>query len=229
MIDHLHFKACWKNSVSTHNRNIKALATEVFKLKNNIAPEIMKELFAPKMSPYDLRNNNSFQKRRVNSVWHDTESVSYPGQKMWDLVPNEIKEFESPNAFKFKIKRRTPEEFSCRACKIYIGQVGSRVCNNVKKLFFSERKLYVINIIIVYKYGCWNVARITNSYDMKVYFHSIKTTLYLIKYNFIISTFFSWYQNIFLFNQNEFVFNKIYFHYINVFFMISKYIFIQSK
>ena len=32
------------NSVSIHHRNIKALATEMFKVKNNVAPEIMKEL-----------------------------------------------------------------------------------------------------------------------------------------------------------------------------------------
>ena len=57
-----------------------------------------------------------------------------------------------------------------------------------------------------------------NSYDMKIYFHSIKTTLYLIKYIFIISPFFSWYQNRFLFNQNKFLFNKMYFHYITFFF-----------
>ena len=56
------------NSVSIHHRNIQALATEMFKVKNNIALQIMKELFAPKMSPYDLRNNNSFKKRRINSV-----------------------------------------------------------------------------------------------------------------------------------------------------------------
>ena len=37
------------NSVSIHHRKIQALATEMFKVKNNIAPEIMKELFAPKM------------------------------------------------------------------------------------------------------------------------------------------------------------------------------------
>ena len=37
------------NSVSIHHRNIQALATEMFKVKNNIAPEIMKEIFAPKM------------------------------------------------------------------------------------------------------------------------------------------------------------------------------------
>ena len=33
-----------------------------------------------------------------------------------------------------------------------------------------------------------------NSYDMKIYFHSIKITLYLIKYIFIVSPFFSGYQ-----------------------------------
>ena len=30
------------NSVSIHHRNVQALATEMFKVKNNIAPEIMK-------------------------------------------------------------------------------------------------------------------------------------------------------------------------------------------
>ena len=112
------------NSVSIHDRNIQALANEMFKVKNNIAPEIMKELFAPKMSSYDLRNNDSFQRRSVNSVWHGTESVSYLGPKVWDLVPNEIKESESLNGFKFKIKRWVPERCPPRICKTYLGQVG---------------------------------------------------------------------------------------------------------
>ena len=70
------------------------------------------------------RNNNSLERRRVNYIWHSTESVSYLGPKIWDLVPNEIKESESLNAFKFKIKRWIPEECPCRICKIYLGQVG---------------------------------------------------------------------------------------------------------
>ena len=40
---------------------MQALGTEMFKLKNDIAPEIMKELVAPKMSRYYLRNNDSFK------------------------------------------------------------------------------------------------------------------------------------------------------------------------
>ena len=80
----------------------------MFKVKNNVAPEIMKELFAPKMSPYDLRNIDSFKRRRVNTVWHGTESVSYLDPEIWDLAPNEIKESESLNACKFKIKKWVP-------------------------------------------------------------------------------------------------------------------------
>ena len=60
----------------------------------------------------------------VKSVRHGTESVSYLGPKIWDLVPNEIKESESLNGFKFKIKRWVPEGYPCRICKIYLGQVG---------------------------------------------------------------------------------------------------------
>ena len=96
----------------------------MFKVENDVALEIMIEIFAPKISFYDLRNNDSFKRRRVKSVWHGTQSVSYLSPKIWDLVPNEIKESESLNGFKFKIKRWVSEGCSCRICKMYLGQVG---------------------------------------------------------------------------------------------------------
>ena len=86
-------------SVSVHHRNIQVLATKMFKVKNNIAPGVMKELLRPKMSRYGLRSNNSFERRRGNSGRYDTESVSYLGSKTWDLVPNEIKQSDIFNAF----------------------------------------------------------------------------------------------------------------------------------
>ena len=58
------------------------------------------------MIPYDLRNYNSFKRRRVNFVWHGTEQLSYLAPKMWDLVYNEMKKSESLNTFKFKMERK---------------------------------------------------------------------------------------------------------------------------
>ena len=49
-------------------------------------------------------------------------------------------------------------------------------------------------------------------HDIKMYFHSIKTNLRSIRYIFIISPFSSWYQNIFSFSQNKFAFSKKYFY-----------------
>ena len=43
---------------------------------------------------------------------------------IYDLVPNEIKEYESLNVFKSKINRWVPEGCPCRICKIYNGQEG---------------------------------------------------------------------------------------------------------
>ena len=48
------------NSVSIHHRHIQALAIKMFRVKKNIAREIIKELFVPKISLYGLHNNNSF-------------------------------------------------------------------------------------------------------------------------------------------------------------------------
>ena len=61
---------------------------------------------------------------RANSFWHVTESVFDLGPKMWDIVPNEIRESDSSNAFKFKIKRCVPEECPCRIYKHILGKWG---------------------------------------------------------------------------------------------------------
>ena len=59
----------------------------MFKVKNDIALGIMEELFVSEISRYDFRNDNSFRRMRVNSVWDGTDSVSYIGLKILDLVP----------------------------------------------------------------------------------------------------------------------------------------------
>ena len=49
---------------------------------------------------YKLRNHNTFVRRQVNSVFNGTETLSCPGPKTWDLVPNEIKQSDSLKSFK---------------------------------------------------------------------------------------------------------------------------------
>ena len=78
------------NSVSIHHRNLHALATEMFKIHRGLSPDILREIFVPKISLYNLRRNNTFEQRQVHSVYHGTELLSFLGLKMWDLLPSNL-------------------------------------------------------------------------------------------------------------------------------------------
>ena len=84
---------------------------------------------------------------------------------------------------------------------------------------------YTLNLLSYCCVWLMKCCKNKNSY-MKKYFHSIKTALYFIKYTFIISPCFSWYQKIFSFSQNKFVFSKKHFYHINFCFIQVKYVFI---
>ena len=61
------------NSYKTHDRNLQKLVTEIFKVKTNLGPEIMKELFE---SPQALRNELKLKTRKIHSVRYGIETGS---------------------------------------------------------------------------------------------------------------------------------------------------------
>ena len=103
---------------------MQVLATEIFKIHRGLNPEILRERFVPKTSSYNVRRNDTFEKRKVHSVYHGTESLSFLGPKIWNLVPVELKQSETLYSFKLKIRNWVPFECPCRLCKMCIQQVG---------------------------------------------------------------------------------------------------------
>ena len=112
------------NSVSIHHRNVQKLAIEIYKVLHGSSPPILHDIFVPVSRPYNFRRNDTLQRRRVNSVRHGTESVSFLGPKIWDLVPSDIILWQSLSIFKRKIKKWVPLQCPCRLCKIYLQHVG---------------------------------------------------------------------------------------------------------
>ena len=73
------------NYASVHQNNINALAVEMYKVANDISPEIMNKVF--KLSEerhYHLRHNKQFLVDPIHSVFDGSESSSYFGPKIWD-------------------------------------------------------------------------------------------------------------------------------------------------
>ena len=112
------------NSVTIHHRNIRILVIEIFKVLQGLSPPLLNEVFVERNCNYTLRGNNFLNRRRVNSVRNGTEVVSFLASKIWDILPKEIKNSETLNAFKSKIKNYVPQECPCRLCRIYVSQKG---------------------------------------------------------------------------------------------------------
>ena len=113
------------NSVSIHHKNLQALAIEMFKVYTKTSPEIMQEVFqVKKQGNYNLRNQKKFVIPQVKSVNHGLESVRFLGPKIWENLPNDLKNKESADSFKTTIKRWKPESCQCRLCKTYFQNIG---------------------------------------------------------------------------------------------------------
>ena len=103
------------DSVSIHMRNIQILATKIYKLVNNLLPPSMNRVFKlDSDSRYNLRQILQFSRSLIKSVYHGTESISYLGPKIWDILPDEHEAIQNLDTFKIKIKNWKPENCSCR-------------------------------------------------------------------------------------------------------------------
>ena len=79
-------------SVAIHTRNLQILAMEKFKVYRNISLAIFSEIFHRRDINYNLRINSDFAMPNVRSVSYGSESISYLGPKIWDIVPLELEE-----------------------------------------------------------------------------------------------------------------------------------------
>ena len=82
-------------SVSIHQRNMKILDTNIFKMRNDLGPEIMKDIFHFVQKPYNLRNDSTLQRRRNRAVYFGIQSTSSLAPKIWQIVLCDIKKAKS--------------------------------------------------------------------------------------------------------------------------------------
>ena len=93
------------NAVTIDQRNLQVFATEIFKVKNNLSPEIMKQVFDFQESYYNLRSKTSqLRMENIKTTHYGIQSVKFLGPKIWAMVPQNIKNCKSLQEFKKLIK-----------------------------------------------------------------------------------------------------------------------------
>ena len=73
--------------VIIHQRILQILATEIYKVRNDLGPEIMKDNFHSVQKTYNLRNDSTLQKLRNLTVYFGTEGICSLAPKIWEIVP----------------------------------------------------------------------------------------------------------------------------------------------
>ena len=112
------------HSVTVHHKNLQALVTEIFKVKNDLAPD-MKDAYELKEPPYNLRSeSNHFTRRNVKTTYYGLSSIKHLAPQIWELVPQSLKKCKTLNEFKTKIKSWYPDHCPCKLCKTNIAQLG---------------------------------------------------------------------------------------------------------
>ena len=82
---------------------------------------------------YNLRNISDFIIPKVKSFDFGFESIRYFGPKIWDSLPQSLKNKESVYSFKTAIKTWKPDRCPCRIGKTYLQNMGT--CRGKRIIF----------------------------------------------------------------------------------------------
>ena len=109
---------------NVHHRNLQKLAIEMYKVKNELSPYFIQQIFQPMHSHYNLRSESDFRLSNIKTVHYGSDTISYMGPKIWNMIPSYIKNSANLLEFKTKIKLWLPKGCECRICKVYIYRIG---------------------------------------------------------------------------------------------------------
>ena len=83
-----------------HVRNLQLLMMEIFKTNPHLNPPFMEDMFQERNVNYYLRHGNDAQLPKVRTTSFGIETITYLGNRLWQLLPQEIKQSNTLSIFK---------------------------------------------------------------------------------------------------------------------------------
>ena len=110
----------WAKLPTMKNRRLQDIAILMYKVKNELCPSYVQDLFQKNNSRYNLRNSD-FVIPRYNTVSYGKHSIKYLGPMLWSKLDKEIRNSNSLNSFKNTIRKKNLEallEEGCHNCPL---------------------------------------------------------------------------------------------------------------
>ena len=123
---------------------IKTIATEIFKCLTDISPNFVKNIFTIGDQPYDLRGGCKIIQPMVNSKTFGLKTFRYEGARIWNKLPEALKNATDVNVFKNCINNwsgLTCQCGNCVICNMYLVWKRSNNMHASPLLFFYVRNV----------------------------------------------------------------------------------------
>ena len=112
------------NSFSIHHSNIQSLAIELYKVVNNLSEGTFKDIFEQVYNGPNLRSQTDIRHPLITTELYGKNSIRYYGPQIWNIIPLKIRNIDSLENFKLKIKKWKPVNCPCRLCRDYVPNLG---------------------------------------------------------------------------------------------------------
>ena len=83
-----------KNKVSILQKQLRTLATEIYKSVTDENPDFMKNYFSIKEIPYSLRNGSVLKIPSTRCSYYETNSIHFRACLLWNKLLNSLKEIQ---------------------------------------------------------------------------------------------------------------------------------------
>ena len=104
------------NTAPLHVRRMKQMASVVYKIINDIAPDFIKDLINIKKSIYNFRRENQASLPAVKSTGYGLMSFRYEAIRIWNYLPNYLRLIESFPQFKRLLHAWDGDICGCPSC-----------------------------------------------------------------------------------------------------------------
>ena len=105
------------DAISSHQRYLISLMTEVYKCLNGLSPDIVNDVLAVSKHRYNTQHYNLFGTDPPKTDIYVQNSISNTANQVWNLLP-------SLDSFKLKNKQWCCVECPCILCKTYLPNLG---------------------------------------------------------------------------------------------------------
>ena len=104
------------DDISIHQKHLRYLDTEVYKSLTKLNPEFLWNFFERNHIPYNLRRGDLLLLPAAKSTCYGVSSLAFRGSLLWNNLPPQVKESQTLEEFKNRIKNLRSIDCTSAVC-----------------------------------------------------------------------------------------------------------------